>query len=166
MADRGDRLKRTGFASKVPARAPRAPLVPLAPAVTAALRRSDGRARLSVAIPKREIVRSVTLMAAYRLIPCQHCGKDDGTVCGAHSNWGQHGKGKAQKADDNRCASLCFLCHLLLDQGAVLAKDQRKGMWWAAHIRTVSRLQAECLWPAGVPVPNVDDNPFETEGDL
>lgn len=107
-----------------------------------------------LAFPKRQYVRSPALMKAYRLIPCQHCGRDDGTVCGAHSNQGEHGKGKAIKADDNRCASLCFLCHALLDQGSRLSKAERLAMWAAAHIKTVRELCKRGLWPAGVPVPH------------
>ncbi len=50
-------------------------------------------------------VRSDKLMRAYGKIPCQHCGADDGTVVGAHSNWSCHGKGRGIKARDVYCAS-------------------------------------------------------------
>jgi hypothetical protein len=111
-------------------------------------------------IEKRVYVRSPALMHAYRLIPCQNCGRDDGTVCGAHSNWAVHGKGKSMKADDNRCASLCWVCHSLLDQGSRLTEDERKAQWWGAHVKTVMELAARGLWPPGVPVPNIACNPF------
>jgi hypothetical protein len=106
--------------------------------------------------PKRDYIRSEALMRAYRLIPCQHCGKDDGTVCGAHSNWQAHGKGKSIKADDNRCASLCFTCHGMLDQGSILGGPERAALWWIAHLKTVAELQRRGLWPAGVPVPSLE----------
>ena len=75
--------------------------------------------------PKHDYIRSKELMRNAREIPCQHCGADDGTVCGAHTNWGG-GKGKSVKADDNLIASLCFDCHAELDQGKTLDKEQRK----------------------------------------
>jgi hypothetical protein len=105
--------------------------------------------------PKRQYVRSKALMAAYRLIPCQHCGRDDGTVCGAHSNSAAHGKGRAIKADDNTCASLCHVCHAALDQGSYLSRDQRETMHAAAWRRTVRELHRRGLWPIEAPMPDV-----------
>jgi len=103
--------------------------------------------------PKREYVRSRPLMKAYRAIACQLCFAEDGTVCGAHSNWLCHGKAKGKKADDNRCASLCSRCHFDIDQGAKLTKTERFELWWEAHVRTVYALKALGRWPASVPVP-------------
>lgn len=111
-------------------------------------------------IKKHEYVRSKALREAYRLIPCQHCGRDDGTVCCAHANWG-FGKGGAIKADDNRGASLCSTCHVpLLDQGSKLSKAERQAMWWSAHCKTVELLLARGLWPADVPVPDISAAPW------
>lgn len=109
-----------------------------------------------VTVEKHDYIRSPALMKAYRAIPCQNCGKSDGTVCGAHSNWHAHGKGKSIKADDNRCASLCFTCHGVLDQGSVLGASERAAMWWTAHVKTVTELLARDLWPRRVPVPNLE----------
>lgn len=115
----------------------------------------------AAAVVKHDYVRSPKLMAAYRAIPCQHCGRDDGTVCGAHANWAIFGKGGSIKADDNRAASLCAHCHVpILDQGAELTRDERKAMFWAAHVKTVLELLARSLWPAGIPVPDIETNPF------
>jgi len=112
-------------------------------------------------IKKHEYVRSKALREAYRLIPCQHCNRDDGTVCCAHSNWSQHGKGGAIKADDNRGASLCSTCHVpLLDQGSKLSKAERQAMWWSAHCKTIELLLARGLWPEGVPVPDISAAPW------
>lgn len=105
--------------------------------------------------PKHSYVRSQKLMDAYRRIPCQHCGRDDGTVCGAHSNQGAHGKGRGIKADDNRAASLCSLCHHAIDQGRILTAAERLAVWWDAHVKTVRTLLAHGLWPANVPVPDI-----------
>lgn len=118
-------------------------------------------ARPIVAVMKRVYVRSRKLMAAYRKIACQHCGAEDGTVCGAHSNWSIHGKAKSKKADDNRAASLCFTCHGDLDQGSRLTERQRQAMWWAAHVKTVWRLVFLGLWPDDVQVPSTHEYPKE-----
>lgn len=92
-----------------------------------------------VAVPKFEYVRSPALMKAYRLLPCQHCGRGDGTIAGAHSNWSEHGKGRGIKASDICCASLCFTCHSWLDAGG--AQDYLKRvMWDEAHSKTIDGL--------------------------
>lgn len=106
--------------------------------------------------PKHQYVRSKKLMAAYRMIPCQNCGRDDGTVCGAHSNQGAHGKGKSIKADDNQAASLCHTCHAELDQGRHLSEQERKTMWEKAQSKTFQELLARGLWPVDVPFPEID----------
>lgn len=102
--------------------------------------------------PKHRYIRSPELMKAYRVLPCQHCGKDDGSVCGAHTNFGG-GKGRAIKADDNLCASLCHTCHMMLDQGRTLTKQQRIDLWTDAHKKTVPELVRRGLWPDDVPRP-------------
>jgi len=94
-------------------------------------------------------------MAAYREIPCQHCGVADGTVCGAHSNSSSHHKGRGIKADDNKCASLCHKCHAELDQGYSMSREERAGMWDAAHRNTVRTLVQRGLWPLNVPIPDI-----------
>lgn len=114
-----------------------------------------------ISFPKRQYVRSKAMMVAYRKIPCQHCGVDDGTVCGAHANWSQMGKGGHIKADDNRAASLCFECHMALDQGRLTTKEQRQQAWWSAHRSTVRELVDRRLWPASVTVPDTSTNPFD-----
>ena len=97
--------------------------------------------------PKFTYVRSKQLMEAYRAIPCQHCGRDDGTVCGAHSNWAEHGKGKSIKASDVYCASLCSRCHSSIDQGYHLTELERRAIWTQAHIKTVDLLKKMGAWP-------------------
>jgi hypothetical protein len=80
-------------------------------------------------------------MKLYRTIPCQRCGADDGTVCGAHSNQSEHGKGRGIKASDEFCASLCHDCHFWLDFGQ--STRQRKQIeWQQAHEATVKLLTA------------------------
>lgn len=115
---------------------------------------------------KRAYVRSLAVLEACRLIDCQHCGRAASTnrVVAAHSNWSVHGKGGHIKADDSAVAALCDVCHILtLDQGASLSQDARRLMWWLAHIRTVRQLLHLKLWPADVPVPDIENNPFLLE---
>lgn len=96
--------------------------------------------------PKFQYVRSKKLMEAYRTIPCQHCGRDDGSVAGAHSNYAEHGKGRGIKASDDKCASLCSRCHTLLDQGYSLTAIEKREMWEAAHLKTVDELTKRGLY--------------------
>lgn len=104
--------------------------------------------------PKHQYIRSRKMMEAYRLIPCQRCGRADGTVCGAHSNQGQHGKGRSIKADDNQAASLCHSCHYEIDQGSSLSRDERTKLWEQAQAKTVRELLSRGLWPMNVPIPD------------
>ena len=105
--------------------------------------------------PKRAYVRSKTLREAYRRIPCMwdRCGIEDGTVCCAHSNWSEHGKGGHIKADDSRGAALCSTHHAALDQGSTMAYEERKAGWTDAHHRSVRILLGDGLWPKSIPVP-------------
>jgi len=77
---------------------------------------------------------------ACRELPCQHCGTIDGTVIAAHSNQLRDGKGRGLKAHDYRVASLCYTCHMELDQGSNLSKQERIDMWEEAHRKTIGLL--------------------------
>lgn len=105
-------------------------------------------------IAKYNYVRSTKLMQAYRKIPCQACGIDDGTVCGAHSNQAEHGKGRGIKASDDQAASLCHRCHMEVDQGRSMSRSERIRVWTEAHVKTVKELVERGLWPRDVPVPD------------
>lgn len=109
---------------------------------------------LAAPMVKFEYVRSPALLKACRQIACQHCGREDGTVVAAHSNWAQHGKGKSIKASDVFVAALCFNCHSQLDQGSTLSREQRQELWTAAWVKTVAELVRRGLWPQGVPIPD------------
>lgn len=85
---------------------------------------------------RREYWRSPKLMKLARRLPCQECGREDGTVCGAHSNQLVDGKARGLKAYDYRIASLCFTCHSNLDQGQLLTKAERIYLWDSAHFKT------------------------------
>lgn len=122
---------------------------------------ADQRAHAVVSVEKFAYVRSKLLMKAYRKLRCHGwlCRRDDGTVCGAHSNWAIHGKGRGIKASDDRCASLCYICHSALDQGNLLSESQKQRMWWSAHVSTVTELVRLGFWPADVPTPDIEHYP-------
>jgi len=86
------------------------------------------------------LYRNEKLLKAVRNSPCQHCGAEDGTVVAAHSNQLRDGKGRGLKAHDYRIAALCYTCHMELDQGNKLSKEERVNMWEEAHRRTVGWL--------------------------
>lgn len=161
-------MKRTGFKPKAPPPRPARQWEGEAPAMTparATLQRSDGKARMVVPVPKRPAVRSKALREAYRQLPCQFidsngylCGRQDGTVCCCHSNWGEHGKGMARKADDSRGASGCSQCHAELDQGHRWDADEKRLKWQGAHERSVRLLVSMGLWPSDIPIPTTGDD--------
>lgn len=110
-----------------------------------------------IAKPKRVYIRSRKLLDAVKTLPCMHTGKV-GETDPAHSNHGRHGKGKGIKADDNRVAALCRDVHRDIDQGSKLSQEERDRIWWDAHVKTVRTLLARGLWPADVPVPDLEEN--------
>jgi hypothetical protein len=84
--------------------------------------------------------RNKKLLEVARLLPCQICGIEDGTVVAAHSNQLRDGKGRGLKSSDVRIASLCFRCHAEIDQGSKLSKESRIEMWEQAHRATIGEL--------------------------
>jgi hypothetical protein len=86
------------------------------------------------------IYRNKTLLEIARDIPCQHCYISDGTVVAAHSNQLRDGKGRGIKSHDYRIAALCYACHMELDQGKNLSKQERVEMWEEAHRKTIGLL--------------------------
>lgn len=81
--------------------------------------------------------RNQKLLEAVRQSPCQHCGVQDGTVVAAHSNQLRHGKGRGIKASDAMVAALCYTCHMNLDQGSSMSREERIEMWTEAYIKTM-----------------------------
>ena len=105
--------------------------------------------------PKHSYIRSPKLLRACRLMACQYCGADDGTVCAAHSNQSVHNKAKGIKADDFAVAALCHTCHYDVDQGRTLSRAERVKLWTDAHRKTVRELIRQGLWPDGIQPPNI-----------
>jgi hypothetical protein len=84
--------------------------------------------------------RSPKLLILCRELECQICGREDGTVCAAHSNSLSDGKGRGLKASDAAVAALCSVCHMEIDQGKNLSREERREKWLAAHISTIRAL--------------------------
>lgn len=84
--------------------------------------------------------RNKKLLEVVRKSPCQHCGNQNGTVVAAHSNQLRDGKGRGIKAHDYRIAALCYDCHMELDQGNKLSKQERVEIWDEAHRKTIGWL--------------------------
>jgi hypothetical protein len=84
--------------------------------------------------------RNNKLLEVLRQSPCQHCGRQDGTIVAAHSNQLRDGKGRGIKAHDHRTAALCYWCHMELDQGKNLSKTEREELWENAHRKTIGWL--------------------------
>ena len=84
--------------------------------------------------------RNKKLLELARQIPCTLCGKEDGTIVAAHSNQQKDDKGTGIKSADYRIASLCYGCHMELDQGRSYTKSQRLELWEQAHRKTIGEL--------------------------
>ena len=117
------------------------------------LHRHTGSGRAFAPMSQRDYVRSPHLIQACRMIPCQHCGANDGTIRAAHSNAGEHGNGRGIMASDQFVAALCAFCHDKLEQTLVMSCDAGRAMWRAAWRKTVTELVERKLWPDDVPTP-------------
>lgn len=76
---------------------------------------------------------------AHRLNECTHCGRyvPEGLEP-AHSNQHIHGKGAGRKAHDQWHAALCHECHVALDQGRGMSREEKAAMWEQSHIKTMN----------------------------
>lgn len=151
-------MKRAAFRSKAPAPRPVKTLevhTPrAAPRTMAVMARPSFTA--AVPVPKLAYVRDDRIRLACQRLDCQHCGRDDGTITWAHSNWGEHGKGKSVKASDIYVAAMCAVCHYLLDQGRTWSAEERRANWLAAHRKTIRKLLMLGWWPKDIPPPAIE----------
>lgn len=122
-------------------------------------KRAKRKRKTFITIGRFPYVRSERLLSLVRQLPCGITGLQ-GPNQAAHSNWSVHGKGRGIKASDIYIAALCPDVHAQIDQGSHLTAEQRQAMWWQAHVATVSALVGAALWPAGIPVPDIDTYPF------
>lgn len=78
------------------------------------------------------------LYGAVASLPCQRCGREGVQV--SHSNSQADGKGMGLKAWPWKVAALCPSCHVEIDSGKNLSKQERREAWVEAHIKTLSEL--------------------------
>lgn len=102
--------------------------------VPAHLRRSASFARADgghEAAPKPEVHRNAALLEMARgrrcllRVPGLCLSPSTETTVAAHSNWSDHGKAGARKADDVYVVFSCFACHQWMDQGSAPDEEKR-----------------------------------------
>lgn len=76
-------------------------------------------------------------------LECQRCGVVGVQV--AHSNQLRDGKGRGMKSHPWRVAALCPPCHIEIDSGNTLSKEERREQWDEAHRATLGELFARGL---------------------
>jgi len=84
--------------------------------------------------------RNKKLLEIVREFPCAMCGKEDGTVCAAHSKQSRDGKSLGMKAHDYLIASLCYTSHDMIDNNKKLDRAERIEAWEQAHRKTIGWL--------------------------
>lgn len=105
------------------------------------------------AITKADPVRSEAYRRLVAALPCCACGLV-GHSQAAHPNTG---KGGGIKTDDRLCFPLCASrpltvgCHPRLDQGAWMARDERRAAEQRWATETIQRITEAGLWPPGLP---------------
>ena len=74
-----------------------------------------------------------------RSLPCCQCGASPRSQA-AHSNFGQHGKGKGIKADDRYTIPLCYSCHASLDQNLSQQTRQQQLDWFMKKLEFINKV--------------------------
>jgi hypothetical protein len=83
---------------------------------------------------------------AHKVHECQACGRWVHAGCEpAHANWSEYGKGGSLKSHDVFHAAMCHECHVSIDQGSRLTREERHEVWRRAFNKT-QLLYWECGW--------------------
>ena len=106
----------------------------------AAVAISDGKARMAVQVPKQKYVRDGEYLRWVASLPCAHCGIEGRSQAAHSDDNGVGGKGMGIKAYPWRVAALCPQCHVDLDSGSFLSKQERRDQWDEAHRSTIGQL--------------------------
>jgi hypothetical protein len=110
--------------------APSAPLAPLR------IRLNYAKTEVAVPQPKERTYRSEKWLSAVRALEyCVLCGKHG--VEAAHRN---EGKSMASKTDDCLTAALCRPCHVAIDQGSEMVREERRSLLDSAILLTLVAL--------------------------
>ena len=137
-------MKRSGFKLRQPVKPDRSDEFASYVPKTAAIRVSDGKARMSVPIPKTKPVRSESYRRWVSSLPCAHCGKPGPSQC-AHSDLS---KGMSMKSSDDTCFPACadgpgyVGCHTVLGATGAIEREQRR------LIEAKYAAQTRALWAA------------------
>lgn len=129
---------------------------PTPPARTTARRGTYAGATTGPA-PKSRARRRPRLLELARAMPCLlrvpgACNRDTATTVACHSNWAEHGKAGARRADDCYSVWGCSACHGWLDQGGADADQKRpifdaallrQQEWWERIAADTSRCEAD-----------------------
>jgi len=81
------------------------------------------------------------LFSAVATLPCQLCGSHGVQV--SHSNQSRDGKGMSLKSYPWRIAAICPACHVEIDSGKNLSRQERIERWEEAHRSTMGELFAQ-----------------------
>ncbi|WP_213956320.1 nuclease domain-containing protein [Variovorax sp. dw_954] len=131
-------MKRTPFVRNQPTAAVRpARIKPVATPLTRPVRYADPANDPGARLAKPEAHRNPFLLSMARGQRCLLqvagvCNDDPSTTVACHSNWSEHGKAGARKADDQYHVYGCSACHRWLDQGPAPAGEKRE-RFMAAH---------------------------------
>jgi hypothetical protein len=143
-------LKRTPFARSQPEREARPERIkpvatPLARPVRYAQPANDPVAAVTKTAPKRNphLLTMAKGQRCFLRVP-DVCCNDPATTVACHSNWTEHGKAGARKADDCYHVWGCFACHAWLDQGDASAEEKREAFdsafaWMVAIWRDITQ---------------------------
>lgn len=71
-------------------------------------------------------------------LPCQCCGAHGVQV--SHSNQSKDGKAMSLKSYPWRVAAICPRCHVEIDSGKNMSKQERIDTWNEAHRKTIGEL--------------------------
>ena len=111
---------------------------------TPPLRRDDGKARMTVPIPKERPARDEAYRRLVAALPCAHCGIE-GYSQAAH---GDEGKGMAIKSSDYTCFPLCGPnyyyngCHWLIGTSGRFSREDRRKLEREYAAKTRETLKA------------------------
>lgn len=146
-------LKRTPFKRKheppvkrephpmfAPADGDMALIAPAAPRIQSLRKGSYGPAKITAA-PKSEAKRNPALLEMAQGRRCllrvpDVCTGDTATTVAAHSNFAEHGKSGARKADDCYSVWGCAACHRWLDAGTA-PREVKRARFTLAHLDQV-----------------------------
>ncbi|MCH7381622.1 MULTISPECIES: hypothetical protein [Acinetobacter] len=83
-------------------------------------------------------MRDAKRLAEIRKLPCIKCGSPAPSQA-AHSNFGEHGKGRGIKAQDSHTIPLCVNCHRWLDGYFEMTREQSKE-WFAQALEKTNQM--------------------------